>query len=96
MKNRTILGVICIVFAIAVMFGVAPLVNKMSASKTNVVRVTADITQGEMITSENIAVVEVGKTGLQENAVTDIKAVIGKYATCDIKSGTNVTVCIYM
>lgn len=90
MKNRTIIGIICIVLAVAVMFGVAPLVNKMSASKTNVVRVTADITQGEMITSDDIAVVEVGKIGLQANVVTDIKTVIGKYAACDIKSGTNV------
>ena len=90
MKNRTILGVICFILAIAVMFGVAPLVNKMAASKTNVVRVTADIIQGEMITAEDISIVEVGKTGLQRNAVSDIKTVIGKYATCDIKAGTNI------
>lgn len=90
MKNRTILGIICIVLAAAVMFGVAPLVNQLAANKTNVVRVTADMIQGKMITAEDISIVEVGKTGLQKNAVSDIKTVIGKYATCDIKAGTNI------
>ncbi|MDD4493865.1 MAG: Flp pilus assembly protein CpaB [Eubacteriales bacterium] len=90
MKNRTIIGIVCIVLAVATMFGVAPLVNKIAAGKVSVVRVTTDISKGTAITEKDVAVVEIGKTGLQENAVTDPKVVIGKYAVCDIKSGTNV------
>ena len=90
MKNRTIIGIVCIVLAVATMFGVAPLVNKLAAGKVSVVRVTADISRGTAITEKDVAVVEIGKTGIQENAVTDMKAVVGKYAVCDIKTGTNV------
>lgn len=90
MKNRTILGIICIVLAIAIMFGVAPLVNVMTADKVEIVRFRRDVPQGTRITAEDVAVVEVGKTGLQDNAVKELKTVVGKYAACDIKAGSNV------
>lgn len=90
MKNRTILGIICIVLAIAIMFGAAPLVNVMTADKVEIVRFRRDVPQGTRITAEDVAVVEVGKTGLQDNAVKELKTVVGKYAACDIKAGSNV------
>ena len=90
MKNRTILGIVCIVLAVAVMFGAAPLVNTLTAGKVEIVRVSRDVPQGTRITAEDVAVVEVGKTGLQDNAVKELDAVIGKYAACDVKAGTNV------
>lgn len=90
MKNRTIIGIICIVLAVATMFGVAPFVTKLADGKTSIVRITQDIPQGTAITENMVTTVEIGKTGLQENAVTDIKAAVGKYAACDIKSGTNI------
>ena len=31
MKNRTILGVLCIILAIAVMFGVSPIINRVTS-----------------------------------------------------------------
>ena len=89
MKNRTILGIVCIVLALAVLFGAAPLVNTLTTGRTEVVRVSQDIPQGKCITSADVTMVEVGKTGLPENTVKDAKAVIGKYAACDVKAGTN-------
>ncbi len=89
MKNRTILGIVCIVLSLAVLFGAAPLVNTLTSGKAEIVRVSRDIPQGKCITADDVTVVEVGKAGLQENAVRDAEAVIGKYAACDIKSGAN-------
>lgn len=90
MKNRTILGIICIVLAVAVTFVVAPLVNKAAAGTTNIIRMNKDISQGKMITADDITVAKVGSTGLQDNVVKDKIAVIGKYAACDIKANTNI------
>lgn len=90
MKNRTILGVICIVLALAILFGAAPLVNQLTTGKTQVVRVSKDIPQGRAISADDVTLAEVGSTGLQENAVKDVKGVIGKYAACDIKANTNI------
>lgn len=37
MKNRTIIGVICMVLAVVVTFAVAPLVNKLSTDTSEVI-----------------------------------------------------------
>ena len=36
--NRTVVGIICIVVALAICFGIAPLVNRLSDGKTEIVR----------------------------------------------------------
>ena len=90
MKNRTILGIVCIVLAVAVMFGAAPLVNTLTAGRVEIVRFSRDVPQGTRIAAEDVALVEVGKAGLQDNAVKELEAVVGKYAACDVKAGTNV------
>ena len=35
--NRTVIGIICIVVALAICFGIAPLVNRLSDGKTKIV-----------------------------------------------------------
>ena len=86
MKNRTILGILCIVLAIAVMFGVAPIVNKLSASKITIARVAMDVPKGHQITDKDVETVTVGGFNLPKDIVKDIKTVIGKYAACDLKA----------
>ena len=44
MKNRTVIGVICMVLAVAVTFLVAPLVNRLSTDTSSVVRLSSDVT----------------------------------------------------
>jgi pilus assembly protein CpaB len=64
MKNRTIIGIICVILAVTVMFGVSPIVNKMASGKMQVVQVTKKIEQGQLITSEDITKVEIGSYGV--------------------------------
>ena len=89
MKNRTIIGIVCIVLALVVTFAVAPLVNKLSDSRTDIVRLKNDIVQGHMIQESDIEVVTVGSSGLPTNIITKKEAVVGKFAACDLKSNTN-------
>ena len=89
MKNRTIIGIVCIVLALVVTFAVAPLVNKLSDSRTDIVRLKNDIVQGHMIRESDIEVVTVGSTGLPTNIITKKEAVVGKFATCDLKANTD-------
>ena len=89
MKNRTIIGIVCIVLALVVTFAVAPLVNKLSDSRTDIVRLKNDIVQGHMIQESDIEVVTVGSTGLPTNIITKKEAVIGKFAACDLKANTD-------
>lgn len=87
MKNRTIIGIACILLALVVSFVVAPLVNKLGDSRADIVRVKRDITQGHKITDDDIEVVSVGDYNLPTDVLTNKKEVVGKYATCDIKKG---------
>ena len=89
MKNRTIIGIVCIVLALVVTFAVAPLVNKLSDSRTDIVRLKTDIAQGHMIQESDIEVVTVGSTGLPTNIITKKEAVVGKFAACDLKANTD-------
>ena len=89
MKNRTIIGIVCIVLALVVTFAVTPLVNKLSDSRTDIVRLKNDIVQGHMIQESDIEVVTVGSTGLPTNIITKKEAVVGKFAACDLKANTD-------
>ena len=89
MKNRTIIGIVCIVLALVVTFAVAPLVNKLSDSRTDIVRLKNDIVQGHMIQESDIEVVTVGSTGLPTNIITKKEAVVGKFAACGLKANTD-------
>ena len=60
MKNRTVIGIVCLVLALVVTFVIAPLVNKLSEGKVSIVRMTKDVTQGHMISDGDIEVVKVG------------------------------------
>ena len=49
-KNRTVIGVICILLALVICFGITPLFNQSISQKAEIVRVTKDIHAGELIT----------------------------------------------
>lgn len=85
--NRTVIGIICIVVALAVCFGVAPLVNKLSDGKTEIVRIIRDVPAGKQISEEDIEMVEVGNYNLPSAVVTDKNEVVGKYALYQMNCG---------
>ncbi len=91
MKNRTLLGLFCIVLAVAVMFGVTPIVSKMSAGKIMVVQVKQMVAQGSMITADDIVKTEIGRFGVSDTVIRDEKQVVGKYAKTDLYSHINIT-----
>lgn len=86
-RNRTVIGVLCILLALIICFGVTPLFSRSASEKTEIVRVAKDIKEGDEITAEMIQTVEVGAYNLPQNLMTDKKEVIGKYATADLVAG---------
>lgn len=87
LKNRTVLGVICIALTLVICFGVVPLFNRSVAQKEQIVRVTGDIKAGELISSDNVQSVEVGAYNLPEGVVRSLDTVLGRYATADLAAG---------
>ena len=86
-RNRTVIGVLCILLALIICFGVTPLFSRSASEKTEIVRVTKDIKEGDEITAKMVQTVEVGAYNLPQNLMTDKKEVVGKYATADLAAG---------
>ena len=87
LKNRTVIGVICIVLALIICFAVTPLFNQELAQKTEIVRVVKDVRLGDEITADMVKTVEVGGYNLPENVVRNLDTVVGKYASADLATG---------
>ena len=54
LKNRIILGLICIVVSLLICFGITPMFNDALKSKVTLVRVTKEIRTGEQITDKMV------------------------------------------
>ena len=87
LKNRTVLGIICIVLSLIICFAIVPFFNSGASAKTQIVRVTQDIRIGELITKDMIQTVEVGAFNLPANVVKDADTVIGRYSGADLAVG---------
>ena len=86
-KNRTVIGVICILLALVICFGITPLFNQGISQKAEIVRVTRDIHAGELITRDMVTTAEVGSYNLPSGLMTAKDNVVGKYAKADLAVG---------
>ena len=71
-KNRTVIGVICIVLSLLICFAVTPLFNQGISQKAEIVRVIKPIKIGEVITKDMVQTVEVGAYNLPDNVLPPI------------------------
>lgn len=86
-SSRTVIGVICIVLALVITFGVAPLVNRFTDRKVDIVRLKSNVERGQLITADCLEMVKVGAYNLPGQVIKDGKAVVGKYAATDLYKG---------
>ena len=87
LKNRTTVGILCIVLSLVVCFGITPLFNQSISQKTEIVRVAKEIKQGDEITKDMVQTVEVGSYNLPENIIKTKETVVGTFATADFAVG---------
>ncbi len=91
MKNRTIIGIICMVLAVVITFAVAPLVNRLTSDTVTVVRLSEDVKQGAQIGEEQLESVKVKKDTLPSDIVTNKADIVGKYASSQLYAGDYLT-----
>ena len=87
MKNRTVIGIICMVLAVIITFAIAPIVNKLTSDTTSVIRLSADVKQGTQITEDKVETAEVKTGSIPAGVISDKSAVIGKYASSNLYAG---------
>jgi len=86
-KNRTVVGVVCILLSLFICFGITPLFNKGISQKTQIVRVVKEIKIGEKITKDMVEVAPVGGYNLPGNVIKTKDTVIGSFALADLFVG---------
>ncbi len=87
LKNRTVLGVVCIIISLIICFAITPLFNASKSNTMRIVRVKNDLKIGQEITAKDIEVVEVGAYNLPSEVVKKSEAVVGKYAAAEMFKG---------
>ena len=87
LKNRTVVGVICILLSLLICFGLTPLFNRSVSQKAEIVRVIQPIRAGDEITESMVQTVEVGGYNLPEDVLREKESAVGKYATADLAVG---------
>jgi len=87
LKNRTIIGIICMVLAVAITFLISPVVNNLTSDTTRVIRLAKDVKQGSPITDEDIEVVKVKTDTKPKGIIVKKNEVIGKYAASNLFAG---------
>lgn len=87
MKNRTILGIVCIFLSLLITFGFSPLINRLLGGDMTVIRLSRDVRQGEEITADCTESVKVKKSTVPSGVILNLKDIKGKYALSDLYAG---------
>lgn len=86
-RNRKFLGLISILAAALICFGLAPAVNQVSNSQIQIVRITKSIPENTVIAKDMITSVYVGRYNLPTNVIKSEKNAVGKYTTEALEPG---------
>lgn len=87
LKNRTVLGVVCIALSLIICFAITPLFNAAKENTTEIVRMKKDTKIGQEITEKDIEVVEVGAYNLPADVLKKSEDVVGKYVSSELLAG---------
>lgn len=87
LKNRTVLGIVCIVLALIICFAITPLFNASKSSTMKIIRIKNDMKIGQEITSKDVESVEVGAYNMPSDVAQKSEDVVGKYAAMEMIKG---------
>ena len=87
LKNRTILGIVCIALALIICFAITPLFNASKSSTMKIIRIKNNVKIGQQLTSKDIENVEVGAYNMPSDVLKKSEDVVGKYATMEMLKG---------
>lgn len=91
MKNRTIIGIICIIVAVIISFVIAPLINNVTSGAVSTVRLNQDVKQGSVITETMLEEIEINKDALSKDSISEKSHIVGKFAASNLYSGDVIT-----
>lgn len=91
MKNRTIIGIVCMILAVATTFAIAPVVNRLTSDTTTVVQLKQEVGRGTKITEDQVETVKVKTDTMPQGVYVKTADVVGKYASSTLYAGDILT-----
>lgn len=91
MKNRTMIGILCMLLAVVLTFVISPVVSRITTDTMQVPRLCKDVERGSKIQKANIEMVSASKDSLPKGVITDENQIIGKYASTALFAGDYLT-----
>ena len=87
LNNRFLFGILSIVLAAVIAFVAIPTISRQTNGKEEIVRISAPVARGAVITEDAVELVEVGGYNLPTNIARTTEDVVGRYATADLAAG---------
>ena len=91
MKNRTIIGIVCMILAVVMTFAIAPVVNRLTSDTTTVVQLKQEVGRGTKITEDQVETVKVKTDTMPQGVYVKTADVVGKYASSTLYAGDILT-----
>jgi pilus assembly protein CpaB len=89
LKNRMVVGAMCLVLAAIISFGLLPRLYKDRSATTEIVRLRQNIEYGTTVTDDMLITVEVGSYGLPEQVIRANSDIVGLVAGGTVYAGEN-------
>jgi pilus assembly protein CpaB len=91
LKNKFVIGILCIVLALLFAFVALPaLIGRGESETVSVLRMTQAASEGTQITADMVETVSVPKN-LVENGMSELSSAVGKYAAANLYAGDYLT-----
>ena len=87
LNNRFLFGLLSLLLAAIIAFIALPTIARQTNGKTEIVRVSAPILKGAVITDKSVELAEVGSYNLPANLARSTEDVTGRYAVTDLMEG---------
>ena len=91
MKNRTVIGIICIAASLIIAFAVLPAVSGRMNGTVSVLRLRRDVPAGSILTRDDLEQISVGALNLPQDVISDLSRAVGKYAAGQLFAGDLLT-----
>jgi len=90
LKNRIVIGIICIIVGLLLSFAVLPALQNNGQSTVSAVRMKEPVQGGTQITAEMVETVKIPQN-LVQGSIVDTSSVVGRYANARLYAGDYLT-----
>lgn len=90
-KNKLVLGIVCIIIAGSIAFVIMPLTQSILSRSVIAIKIKTDVREGEILTSDKLEITKIGGFNAPINIIENIEDAEGAFAKIDMLAGDVLT-----